>query len=228
MIEFAIVTGGGSGIGRAAARALTDAGVRVMVWGRARDKLKAAVAEGVAAEWRVVDVADPQAVGEAFDAVSPYLVRDCAVVHSAGIWTPGDFLDVSPETIASHVGIVTLGTGYVLRAAVSRMIANHARGRIVDVIAASAKSGFEDTALNSMAKRAVDGLHEGLLRELRGGSIALTGVYPDSVAPLESPEVASGDAMSYEDVADVVMYALSTQPTVRLAEIVLTAPNTGR
>jgi 3-oxoacyl-[acyl-carrier protein] reductase len=228
VIDFAIVTGGGSGIGYATAQSLTESGARVMVWGREPGKLKAAVSSGAAAEYRVVDVADSQAVAEAFDAVSHDLIGECAVVHSAGVWTPGDLLDLSPETIASHVGIVTLGTGYVLRSAIGHMLANQAQGKVVDIIAASAKPGFEETALNSMAKRALDGLHEGLLRELRGGPISLTGIYPDSVAVMGGPEVASGDAMSYEDVAGAVMYALSARPSIRVAEIVLTAPNTGR
>ena len=58
----AVVTGGGRGIGRAVAAALTRAGHEVTVLGRSVPALEAAVAAGDAAAWRAVDVTDEAAL----------------------------------------------------------------------------------------------------------------------------------------------------------------------
>ena len=101
-------------------------------------------------------------------------------------------------------------------------------GRIVLVAAAAAKPGFADTALNVLAKRAVDGLHEGMLRELRGTRCLLTTIYPDAINSAGSAAVEAGDAMSYGDVASTILFAMTVAPTMHVQEIVVTARNTGR
>ena len=61
----AVVTGGGRGIGRATAAALTRAGHEVTVLGRSVPALEETVAAGDAAAWRAIDVTDEDALAAA-------------------------------------------------------------------------------------------------------------------------------------------------------------------
>src|SRR5262245_2401775 len=60
--RHALVTGGGRGIGRAIAAALTGAGARVTVLGRDKERLSETAASGDAAGYVIADVTDEQAV----------------------------------------------------------------------------------------------------------------------------------------------------------------------
>ncbi|HTG31585.1 MAG TPA: SDR family oxidoreductase [Thermoanaerobaculia bacterium] len=221
-----IVTGGGSGSGLAIARSLAERGARVEVWGRSAAKLEAAVACGCAADLQTVDLAQADQVNEAFQSFDRKHRRLSGFVHSAGIWTPGPLTEVPPDVVVSHIAAVVTAAALCLRGAARRLLEHG--GPMVLIAAASAKAGFTDTALNTLAKRSNDGLHEGLLRELRGSGVKLTTIYPDSMSGPDSPSIAQGKAMRYDDVAEAVLFALTAAPTVHVQEIVLTAPGTGR
>src|SRR6266700_2143170 len=81
----AVVTGGGRGIGRAAAAALTAAGCRVTILGRNETTLNDAVAAGAAADYRPVDVTDEGAFAAALAefAELDILVNNAGVADSA-------------------------------------------------------------------------------------------------------------------------------------------------
>ncbi len=222
----ALVTGGGSGTGREVAKRLTAQGVRVTVWGRTADTVRAVVDEGDAAAWNVVDVADPDGVARGVEALRAEHGSVTLIVHCAGIWTPGALGDLDANVIRHHIDTVVLGSALIARSA--KELIGAGPGHFIHVSAASAKPGFPDTALNVLAKRAQDGLHEGLTREFRGTDVRVTAVYPDSVADKGSASVAAGRAMTYEDVAEAILYAGSSPATVVPSEIVLTARNTGR
>jgi NADP-dependent 3-hydroxy acid dehydrogenase YdfG len=208
------------------AKRLTAQGVHVTVWGRSADRVRAVVDGGEAAAWRAVDVADPESVAAGTGALRADRGHVSLIVHCAGIWTPGTLSEVDVAVIRQHIDAIVLGSVLVARSA-GELIGSEP-GQFVHVAAASAKPGFPDTALNTLAKRAQDGLHEGLTRELRGTDLRITAVYPDSVGEESSASVAAGNAMTYGDVADAVLYAATCSPTVVPSEIVLTARNTGR
>ncbi|MFL4951498.1 SDR family oxidoreductase [Streptomyces sp. MMS24-I31] len=220
------MTGGGSGTGREVAKRLTAQGVHVTVWGRSEDRVRAVVDGGEAAAWRAVDVADPDGVGAGVEALRTERGDVSLVVHCAGIWTAGSLGELDVSVIRQHIDAIVLGSVLIARSA--RTLIGSEPGQFIHVAAASAKPGFPDTALNTLAKRAQDGLHEGLTREFRGSELRITAVYPDSVGEAGSSSVAAGNAMTYGDVADAIVYASSCSPTVVPSEIVLTARNTGR
>ncbi|MBL7660656.1 hypothetical protein INQ28_30680, partial [Escherichia coli] len=69
---------------------------------------------------------------------------------------------------------------------------------------------------------------EGLIRELRGTPMRVTTIYPDSIGANDSPSVSRGDAISYDDLATVIRFALEAPASAHIQEIVLTARNSGR
>jgi NADP-dependent 3-hydroxy acid dehydrogenase YdfG len=87
-VKTAWITGGGSGIGLAGARAIGALGYRVIISGRSEDRLKGAVkkltGEGTAADYVVMDVADPAQVDAASGEIKKKYGDLSILVCSAG------------------------------------------------------------------------------------------------------------------------------------------------
>src|SRR5262249_6235727 len=90
--RIAIVTGAGTGVGRAAALALMKAGYVVALAGRRKDKLDEVATEGTATQGRSMvvptDVADPVAIKALFAAVMAAHGRLDVLFNNAGIGAP--------------------------------------------------------------------------------------------------------------------------------------------
>ena len=104
-----LITGGGTGIGRALAETLHARGNQVIITGRREAPLKAAAAANPGMAWAVLDVADPAAIR----AFAAKVVKDHpalnVVVNNAGIMTPEDLtaepfdLDVAEATVTTNL-----------------------------------------------------------------------------------------------------------------------------
>jgi NAD(P)-dependent dehydrogenase (short-subunit alcohol dehydrogenase family) len=94
-----LITGGGSGIGRATALALAEVGRPVSIWDingdGAEETASLCAAAGVVSEWAVVDVADSAAIAEAVPKSVRALGAIGGFVHAAGVGGPMsvDFID---------------------------------------------------------------------------------------------------------------------------------------
>ncbi|MBI1181170.1 MAG: SDR family NAD(P)-dependent oxidoreductase [Alphaproteobacteria bacterium] len=94
--KIALVTGAGSGIGRATAWALLGAGYSVVFNGRNREKLEAAAAHAADPAWTMVcaaDVGDPEAVAAMFAAVKDRFGRLDLLFNNAGGAALGTTID---------------------------------------------------------------------------------------------------------------------------------------
>jgi NAD(P)-dependent dehydrogenase (short-subunit alcohol dehydrogenase family) len=153
--KVALVTGGGSGIGRAIALRYAAAGGDVVVLGRRREPLKetAGLAEkyGVQASVVSCDVREADAVTAAVDGVVRDHGRIDALVNNAA----GNFVcpaeELSPNGWRAVLDIVLNGTFYCTRAAAQHMLAA-GRGAVLNVIASYAWHGHPGTVHSAAAK----------------------------------------------------------------------------
>ena len=145
MSRVAVVTGGGSGMGRAICRRLADAGRRVAVLD-IDEEAAAAVADEVTASGGTacavpVDVSDRAAVEAALDRVRAALGPVEIMVTSAGIEGFESFLDITPRGMGPHDGgQPDRDLPLHCQAAVPDMI-EAGWGRIVTISSSSAQSG---------------------------------------------------------------------------------------
>src|ERR1700684_4126093 len=153
----AIVTGGGSGIGRAVCELLCRDGYRVAV--ADRDKgLADEVAHHIDGHAFEVDVADEASVIAMFDAAVEALGGTLdALATPAGIADTTPFMDITAETVRRGHDVNVLGTFLCIREAAKRM---RAGGRICTVASVAGKrgGGLSGTAADAASQGGVLGL----------------------------------------------------------------------
>jgi NAD(P)-dependent dehydrogenase (short-subunit alcohol dehydrogenase family) len=213
--EVVVVTGAGSGIGRAIARRFGRDGCRVALLARGEESLEGArrEVEEAGGEALVVptDVSDPEAVEAAAERVEQELGRIDVWVNDAMTTVFAFFEDIEPEEYRRATDVTYHGTVWGTKAALRRMVPRDS-GRIVLVGSAMAYQGIPLQAPYSGAKHAIKGFFDSVRTELRHkGSkvrvsmVQLPGVntpqfdhcrskmpnHPQPVAPVYQPEVAA-------------------------------------
>lgn len=216
------ITGATAGIGRAAARALVDAGAKVGLAGRRAERLEELEAElGDAALGVTVDVQEVGEVTRFVDATVARFGRLDAIVPNAGIGAYGGIMDLPDEQLAEMIRTNIDGTVWAVRAAVPHL-RQQGGGDIVIVSSVAGLRGGGDEAVYAATKFAQVGLAGGLDRELHRENIRVTVIAPGGVAT----EFAMGagrtedmpglaDMLRPEDVAHAIATVLAQPPTVR-------------
>ena len=189
--QTAIVTGGGTGIGLAIARALGKLGATVALASRNQEHLDAGAADlrrdGSTALTVPVDVRDPAAVDAMVASVVEQTGRIDILVNNAA----GNFIcraeDLSPNGWNAVIGIVLNGSFYCSRAVGRHMIARGGGGSIVSILANYAWTGSPGTIHSASAKAGVMAMTQTLAVEWAPHRIRVNAVAP---GPIESPGAA--------------------------------------
>jgi NAD(P)-dependent dehydrogenase (short-subunit alcohol dehydrogenase family) len=162
--KIALVTGAGSGIGRAVSLALYTAGYAVVLTGRRAEKLEqtAAMAESAAGQWLIVpaDVSQPDAVQALFAKTQETFGRLDVLFNNAGSNAPGiPMEDLTYEQWQKVVGVNLTGAFLCAQAAIRIMKAQQPRGgRIINNGSISAHAPRPNSAPYTATKHAMTGL----------------------------------------------------------------------
>ena len=162
-VRTAIVTGAGSGIGRAAALALLADGWNVALAGRREEPLKAVADEskaGVRVQAVSTDVSDPASVKALFEATVERFGRVDLLFNNAGVGNPpGPFEDWTAEQWRGVVDINLSGMFFCIQQAFRTMKSQSPRGgRIINNGSISATTPRPNSAAYTATKHGVEGL----------------------------------------------------------------------
>jgi NADP-dependent 3-hydroxy acid dehydrogenase YdfG len=182
--KTAVVTGASSGIGRAVALRLGEAGAHVFAAGRRAEALAGTVemvaGAGGAATAVAAELRDPDAVQGLVDRAMTETGRLDVMVNNAGVSFRGPLADGDPEAWREMLEVNVLALAVGSRAAVRAMRACSAEGHIVNV--SSSASRLEAPGFYGATKTAVNAITASLRRELESDTIRVVTVIPGPTA----------------------------------------------
>jgi NADP-dependent 3-hydroxy acid dehydrogenase YdfG len=231
-----LITGGGSGIGLAAARLLLVEGARVAITGRNADKLRAA-AEGLGAGddliCRAADVSDAAQVDTLVADVTARLGRIDVLVNNAGVnLKERTFRELTPPSWRLLLGGNLDGAFHCMRAVLPQM-RQRKGGLIINV---NSIAGLRANPLGGIgyvaAKFGLRGLAMGLAAEEKANGIRVCSIYPGEVntpildvRPSPVSEERKQAMLQPEDVASAVVFVATLPERVDIPELVITPAN---
>ncbi len=183
--RIAVVTGAGSGIGRAIALSLAEDGDRVVAADLSAEGAAATAEQNpdrIVAE--IVDVADPDSVANLAAAVAERVGVPSVLVNCAGWDKTGPFLDATPEFADKVVAINYLGQVHVCRSFLPAMIEAGNGGRVVNVASDAGRVGSSGETIYAGAKGGVIAFSKSLAREMARHQIGVNVVCP---GPTDTP-----------------------------------------
>jgi NAD(P)-dependent dehydrogenase (short-subunit alcohol dehydrogenase family) len=175
--RHALVTGGGRGIGRAIAAALSAAGASVTVAGRSEKPLQEAAAAGHAKGWIVGDVTQPEAMIDHLRVIETVRGPVDILVANAGGAESAPFSETSPAQFRSMFELNVMGVVSTTQAVLGGMVERRF-GRVVAIASTAGLKGYGYVSAYCTAKHAVVGLVRSLAIET-----AKTGVTVNAVCP---------------------------------------------
>jgi 2-hydroxycyclohexanecarboxyl-CoA dehydrogenase len=176
-----VVTGGAGAIGAATVRALSDAGLRVVVCART-SAAASSVAEGDEAFG--ADLADPASVGELAAAISAAGPVD-VLVNCAGWGEVQPFLDTTPQTWDTMLA-VNLRAAIQLTHAILGQMAERGWGRLVFVGSDAGRVGSRNEAVYAAAKGGIAAFAKSIAHEVARNGVTSNVVSP---GPTETPRL---------------------------------------
>ena len=215
--RVALVTGASGGIGAAVARSLHDAGASVGMLSRRGEDLGLERGLGIAC-----DVRDRDAVARATEQVVERFGRLDIAVANAGVGAYGPFLELDPDDLEAMIDVNLKGTLYTAAATLPHLIASGA-GDFVSLASVAGVRAFLGEAVYNASKFGQVGFTRALDLELREHGVRATSIAPGGVntefaigTGREHGDPALAEMMSAEDVAEVVLFAVTRPRNLRI------------
>ncbi|NGP88066.1 SDR family oxidoreductase [Fodinibius halophilus] len=209
----ALVTGGSSGIGKATAKAITEAGGDVVIAARNKARLNEA-AEEIGATPLQCDVGDEEAVVDLIEKTINVLDGYNVLINNAGYGTFSKLVDLSASDFAEQLRTNTIGAMVVGRESAKYFI-NQDYGNIINVSSTAGKKGFEGGTAYVASKFALGGMTECWRSELRPHNIRVMQINPSEVQT-SFPENAGMEERAFnetklvaDDIAQTICSMLS-------------------
>jgi NAD(P)-dependent dehydrogenase (short-subunit alcohol dehydrogenase family) len=202
--QAALVTGGGSGIGLACAKALLRDGASVTIAGRGEERLQAAVAEleadapdGAQVAYAVCDVAVEDQVVAAVEVAAGLTGQLQLCVAAAGTGTLGPVVAMSAEQWDQVLGVNLTGAFFTLKHVAPRMVAAGG-GSFVGISSIAAPLTHRFMSAYCVSKIGLEALVKTAADELGVSGVRCNAVRPGLV-PTELSSALEGDPQVHAD-----------------------------
>jgi NADP-dependent 3-hydroxy acid dehydrogenase YdfG len=235
--KVALITGGGTGIGEAAALALAAAGAKVAITGRRKERLDAVVAEIEKAGGTALAIqSDASKEADAFAAVAQCVAafgRIDILINSAGVNEAGGIQALDLDGWRKVIDINLFGTIYTTAAAVPHLKAAGG-GDIINISSTAGRRAAGLFGSYATSKHGVNGFTESIRQELGGENIRVSVVEPGATeteiassvsdpkwAEMMKAHVSKDGAMKASDIADAIMFIVSLPRRANVSQILI-------
>ncbi len=178
----AIVTGGGTGLGRAIATELARAGAAIGIISRSEEHRLAGVENitsmGGRAAHAPADIREPEQIAAAFDIIEDELGPATVLVNNAAANFPVLAADMRPNAFRSVTNIVLDGTFFCSQELHRRLTTRHEAGAIVNILATQSFTGGPGMAHAAAAKAGVGNLTKSLAVEWAPDGVRVNALAP--------------------------------------------------
>ncbi len=228
-----VITGASSGIGKALAKDLVEAGYTVMLGARREDKLRALCDElGPKSDYHVTDVTDKASVTALVAACVARFGSVDIFINNAGLMPLSMFESTKVDEWDRMIDVNLRGALYGIAAVLPAMIAQK-DGHIVNMASIAAHDIWPSSGVYSATKTALRTASESLRREMAPHNIRVTTLSPGAVRTGLSRSItdkaALNDAQNRFDfeylepsaITEAVIFALSKPASVCVSEIVI-------
>ncbi|KAG1648732.1 D-beta-hydroxybutyrate dehydrogenase [Nymphon striatum] len=204
--KHALVTGGGTGIGLAIAKALAEAGAQVTITGRRIEVLEGIEAEGLHA--MTMDVRDPDQVFSCVQAAVAERGPIQICVPNAGIAEGCSFLKMEFEFWRNTMATNLDGVMLTIQACLPSMLETD-WGRVIAVSSIAGVRGLRGAPAYSASKHGVIGLIRGLSEDYMGGPYTFNALCPGyvdtEIVTRNTSEIAKRAGLSEEDALNTMV-----------------------
>jgi NAD(P)-dependent dehydrogenase (short-subunit alcohol dehydrogenase family) len=184
----ALVTGGGRGIGLAAASALAEAGAHVTLAARTKTEIEEAAnaicARGEEADALVLDVTDVEVVREVVAGAEPFQI----LINNAGMNRPANLTDVKIEDFDAVFALNVRAAFFMAQAVAKRLIEAKLPGSIINVSSQMGHVGAARRTVYCASKHAMEGFTKAMAIELAPHNIRVNSLGPTFIeTPMTKP-----------------------------------------
>ena len=234
--KIALVTGGGTGIGKAIAEAILVEGAQVIIIGRTESKLIETQRElGKGAEIMVCDVTEESQVNKVYETIMSNHGKLNILINNAGIAARGKAYEMSYEMWKKVVDVNLNGAFLCARGAMKIMV-NQKSGRIINIGSISGQMGRPLNAPYTSSKFGIEGLTRAFALDGREHGVAVSVIHPGNVATgiISKEEIPTREKEGFvllEDLGKLAITMLTISPNVNiLGSVILpiTQPYLGR
>lgn len=225
--KVAIVTGGGSGIGRGIALALAAQGSRIVLCGRRKDKIEEVVGtiwkNGGGAIAVEADVSQPEDVDRLVKAALESYNKIDFLINNAGVGGGGP-IHLHDAAVWNRVLDVNLGGAFLMTRAVLPHMRERGGGHIINISSESGLEYYPGNGAYGVSKHAMNALGEYIQRENQDFNIRVNTVCPGMVVSemtMDTPGLDHEKCLYPEDIADLVIWLLTRRANIKIGTPIL-------
>lgn len=223
-----LITGGSAGIGRAAAKTLKDAGARVAITGRNRERLEEA-ARSLGVVGIQADVANEADVARTFREVKEKLGDLDVLINNAGVGVFKELVDMDRASFDSVFATNVTGVMLMSREA-ARLFKERKKGNLINISSTASLRGAPKGTAYYASKFALRGMTECWRAELRKFNVRVFLINPSEVITdfartAGLPQVDSPSKLHSEDIAHAIQAVLEMDDRGFTPELSIFATN---
>jgi len=228
--KVALITGGSSGFGRAAALALGKQGVKLALSALPSTGLDSVAAQ-ISTETKLIegDLTEPNQVERFVDAAVKHFGRADILLGNAGVFCAGPIIEGDPEVWDKALQINVSSVFRLVRAVLPQM-KEQGSGEIILTSSISGHQAIHGEPVYSASKHAIHAFTHGLRRQLIGTGIKVGAIAPGIAmtnlwGKIDSEEaqrrIKAGEALQAEDIAEAMMFMLTRPANVTIRDLVI-------